>query len=63
MRAGADNAIKLRVFDAADGSGRLLRFRSGHSAPPAHVRHYGQVGGWGVWVLPHDMLHVGCACT
>lgn len=44
MSAAADNSIKQWVFDAADGSGRLLRFRSGHAAPPVIVRHYGEDG-------------------
>ena len=41
LSAGADNALKQWVFDAADGSARLLRFRSGHAAPPTFVRYYG----------------------
>ncbi len=32
------------MFDAADGTARLLRFRSGHAAPPAVVRYYGDSG-------------------
>jgi U3 small nucleolar RNA-associated protein 21 len=44
MSAGADNALKQWVFDAADGSARLLRFRSGHAAPPTCVRYYGDAG-------------------
>lgn len=53
MSAGADNALKQWVFDAADGAARLLKFRSGHAAPPTAVRHYGtdgrrllSAGGW-----------------
>jgi U3 small nucleolar RNA-associated protein 21 len=35
VSAGAgDNGIKIWIFDAEDGSARLLRERSGHSAPP-----------------------------
>ncbi len=41
MSAGGDNSIKHWLFDAADGAARLLRFRSGHAAPPGVVRHYG----------------------
>jgi U3 small nucleolar RNA-associated protein 21 len=41
MSSGADNALKQWIFDGPDGSARLLRFRSGHSAPPTVVRHYG----------------------
>ena len=44
MSAGADNAVKQWLFDSADGSARLLRFRSGHAAPPAVVRFYGDAG-------------------
>jgi U3 small nucleolar RNA-associated protein 21 len=29
-----DNGVKMWIFDAEDGSARLLRERSGHSAPP-----------------------------
>ena len=45
MSSGADNSIKHWLFDAADGTARLLRFRGGHAAPPTLVRHYGQVRG------------------
>jgi U3 small nucleolar RNA-associated protein 21 len=54
ISAGGDNALKEWLFDAdgagpADGAGghdpgappRLLRFRSGHAAPPTLARHYG----------------------
>lgn len=44
MSAGGDNALKQWVFDAADGSARLLRFRSGHAAPPTCLTHYGEAG-------------------
>ena len=39
---GADNAVKMWVFDQEDGTARLLRQRSGHSAPPTRVRYYSQ---------------------
>ncbi|KAK9819682.1 hypothetical protein WJX72_001066 [[Myrmecia] bisecta] len=42
MSAAGDNAVKQWLFDAADGTARLLRFRSGHSAPPTCLRHYGE---------------------
>lgn len=32
------------IFDQPDGSGRLLRSRSSHSAPPTKVRFYGSRG-------------------
>ncbi|XP_062334077.1 WD repeat-containing protein 36 [Osmerus eperlanus] len=41
---GADNAIRVWIFDTAGGGGRLLRSRLGHSAPPSKIRHYGQTG-------------------
>ena len=41
MSSGRDNSLKQWVFDGVDGGARLLRFRSGHAAPPTVVRHYG----------------------
>uniref|UniRef100_A0AAY5ESF3 WDR36/Utp21 N-terminal domain-containing protein n=1 Tax=Electrophorus electricus TaxID=8005 RepID=A0AAY5ESF3_ELEEL len=41
---GADNAIRVWIFDVAGGEGRLLRFRMGHSAPPNKIQHYNQSG-------------------
>ena len=41
MSSARDNSVKQWVFDAADGAARLLKFRSGHAAPPSVVRHYG----------------------
>lgn len=41
MSCARDNSLKHWVFDGVDGSARLLRFRSGHAAPPTVVRHYG----------------------
>lgn len=41
---GADNAIRVWIFDGPGGQGRLLRFRVGHSAPPTFIRHHGQDG-------------------
>ena len=43
MSSASDNSIKHWIFDGAEETGRLLRFRSGHSAPPTCVLHYGQV--------------------
>ncbi|KAK1413287.1 hypothetical protein QVD17_35059 [Tagetes erecta] len=40
MSASADNSIKMWIFDTTDGDPRLLRFRSGHSAPPLCIRFY-----------------------
>ena len=44
MTSGGDNALKHWIFDNRDGSGRLLRFRAGHSAPPKLVQFYGEQG-------------------
>eukprot|EP00124_Ichthyophonus_hoferi_P000658 Ihof_evm5s26 gene=Ihof_evmTU5s26 len=44
LTSGNDNAIKLWIFDQPDGNPRLLRSRSGHSAPPTLIRHYGPTG-------------------
>ncbi|XP_010541959.1 PREDICTED: U3 small nucleolar RNA-associated protein 21 homolog [Tarenaya hassleriana] len=40
MSASADNSVKMWIFDTNDGDPRLLRFRSGHSAPPLCIRFY-----------------------
>ncbi|XP_004513123.1 U3 small nucleolar RNA-associated protein 21 homolog [Cicer arietinum] len=40
MSASADNSIKMWIFDTSDGDPRLLRFRSGHSAPPLCIKFY-----------------------
>lgn len=40
LSSGADNSLKQWLFDAADGSARLLGHRSGHSAPPTCLRSY-----------------------
>ncbi|GAB4849172.1 hypothetical protein Ancab_003982 [Ancistrocladus abbreviatus] len=40
MSSSADNSIKMWIFDTSDGDPRLLRFRSGHSAPPLCIRFY-----------------------
>ncbi|XP_057214990.1 WD repeat-containing protein 36 isoform X2 [Triplophysa rosa] len=39
---GADNAIRVWIFDVAGGDGRLLRHRMGHSAPPTMIRFHDQ---------------------
>lgn len=40
MSSSADNSIKVWIFDTTDGDPRLLRFRSGHGAPPLCIRFY-----------------------
>ncbi|KAM6902387.1 WD repeat-containing protein 36 [Xenentodon cancila] len=41
---GADNAIKVWIFDQEGGEARLLRSRQGHSAPPTTIHHHGDDG-------------------
>ncbi|KAL6603057.1 hypothetical protein ACP70R_043418 [Stipagrostis hirtigluma subsp. patula] len=41
MSSATDNSIKMWIFDNNEGDARLLRFRSGHSAPPRCIRFYG----------------------
>lgn len=42
LTSGADNSIKMWIFDALNGSGaRLLKSREGHKAPPTRIRYYG----------------------
>ncbi|KAJ4838625.1 hypothetical protein Tsubulata_044113 [Turnera subulata] len=40
MSSSTDNSIKMWIFDTTDGDPRLLRFRSGHGAPPLCIRFY-----------------------
>ncbi|XP_028760737.1 WD repeat-containing protein 36 isoform X2 [Neltuma alba] len=40
MSSSEDNSIKMWIFDTSDGDPRLLRFRSGHSAPPLCIKFY-----------------------
>ncbi|THG00750.1 hypothetical protein TEA_025575 [Camellia sinensis var. sinensis] len=40
MSSSVDNSVKMWIFDTSDGDPRLLRFRSGHSAPPVCIRFY-----------------------
>ncbi len=40
ISAGAeDNSVKVWIFDAPDGSARLLRSREGHRGAPARIRY------------------------
>ncbi|XP_068190775.1 WD repeat-containing protein 36 [Antennarius striatus] len=41
---GADNAIKIWIFDQDGCGARLLRSRQGHSAPPTTIDHHGNDG-------------------
>ncbi|KAJ8772171.1 hypothetical protein K2173_027348 [Erythroxylum novogranatense] len=40
ISTSADNSIKMWIFNTGDGGPRLLRFRSGHSAPLLCIRFY-----------------------
>ncbi|XP_055956682.1 WD repeat-containing protein 36 [Patella vulgata] len=51
VTSAADNTLKVWIFDMPDGSGRLLRLREGHSAPPNKVSHYDTNG--------HNILSAG----
>ncbi|KAK5620300.1 hypothetical protein CRENBAI_025715 [Crenichthys baileyi] len=41
---GADNAIKVWIFEQEGGGARLLRCRQGHSGPPTTIHHHGNDG-------------------
>ena len=41
VSASIDNTVKVWIFDAPDGSARLLRSREGHSGWPLRIRYYG----------------------
>ncbi|XP_047228808.1 WD repeat-containing protein 36 [Girardinichthys multiradiatus] len=41
---GADNAIKVWIFEQEGGGARLLRCRQGHSGPPITIHHHGNDG-------------------
>ncbi|KAI0086197.1 Utp21-domain-containing protein [Irpex rosettiformis] len=44
VSSGEDNSVKQWVFDSPTAAPRLLKFRSGHHAPPHLVRYYGEDG-------------------
>ncbi|KAF9316671.1 hypothetical protein BG003_001695 [Podila horticola] len=44
MSSGSDNSVKQWIFDSLDGLPRLLKSRSGHHAPPTHIKYYGEDG-------------------
>ncbi|XP_065339194.1 WD repeat-containing protein 36 [Cloeon dipterum] len=37
LSSSPDNSLKMWVFDMADGGGRLLKIREGHSLPPTYI--------------------------
>lgn len=41
VTSGADNSIRVWVFDSPDGTARLLRSREGHYGHPSRIRYYG----------------------
>jgi U3 small nucleolar RNA-associated protein 21 len=43
ISSGADNSLKIWIFDNADGSARLLRSRQGHQGPSNRIRFYGAI--------------------
>ncbi|OXA44071.1 WD repeat-containing protein 36 [Folsomia candida] len=42
VSSGADNAIRVWIFDRPDGGFRLLNTRAGHSSPPTMARFHGE---------------------
>ncbi|TCD62177.1 hypothetical protein EIP91_007261 [Steccherinum ochraceum] len=44
ISSGEDNSVKQWVFDSPTSPPRLLKFRSGHHAPPHIIRYYGEDG-------------------
>ncbi|KAF7304957.1 WD-REPEATS-REGION domain-containing protein [Mycena kentingensis (nom. inval.)] len=44
ITSGEDNSVKQWVFDSPTSPPRLLKFRSGHHAPPHIIRYYGDDG-------------------
>ncbi|RDB22141.1 U3 small nucleolar RNA-associated protein 21 [Hypsizygus marmoreus] len=44
ISSGEDNSVKQWLFDSPTAAPRLLKFRSGHHAPPHLIRYYGNDG-------------------
>ena len=44
VSSGEDNSVKQWLFDSPTAAPRLLKFRSGHHAPPHLIRYYGEDG-------------------
>ncbi|KAK4684110.1 U3 small nucleolar RNA-associated protein 21, partial [Tremellales sp. Uapishka_1] len=44
ISSSGDNSVKQWLFDSPTSVPRLLKFRSGHHAPPACIRYYGEDG-------------------
>ncbi|KAJ7510043.1 Utp21 specific WD40 associated putative domain-containing protein [Mycena galericulata] len=44
ISSGEDNSVKQWLFDSPTAAPRLLKFRTGHQAPPHIIRYYGDDG-------------------
>ncbi|KAJ6630596.1 Utp21-domain-containing protein [Mycena sp. CBHHK59/15] len=44
ISSGEDNSVKQWLFDSPTAAPRLLKFRTGHHAPPHLIRYYGDDG-------------------
>ncbi|KAL6305314.1 Utp21-domain-containing protein [Sparassis latifolia] len=44
ITSGEDNSVKQWLFDSPTAAPRLLKYRSGHHAPPHLIRYYGEDG-------------------
>ncbi|TFK55069.1 Utp21-domain-containing protein [Heliocybe sulcata] len=44
ISSGEDNSVKYWLFDSPTAPPRLLKYRSGHHAPPHLIRYYGDDG-------------------
>ncbi|KAG9103326.1 hypothetical protein FRC06_011382 [Ceratobasidium sp. 370] len=44
VTSGEDNSLKQWLFESPDDPPRLLKYRSGHHAPPHLIRYYGEDG-------------------
>ncbi|KAL1412861.1 rRNA-processing protein utp21 [Vanrija albida] len=44
ISSSPDNSVKQWAFDAPTNAPRLLKFRTGHHAPPSTIRYYGEDG-------------------
>lgn len=44
ISSGEDNSVKYWLFDSPTAPPRLLKYRSGHHAPPHLIRYYGEDG-------------------
>ena len=54
VTSGCDNSIKEWIFDSSDGSARLLRSRSGHTASPTKIFYTGRTSGQRIYSAGSD---------